>query len=382
MTGPVDVLFVHPSDDAYGADRILFALVLGLSRRGWRSSVLLPDDMPVGWLSESLGTAGISVERVSLGVARRRNFHPLAFAGYLRVLLRARRTIRSTASRLNARIVHVNTSALPVAAILGRPGGARLVWHVHEIIVRPRAMALVFRLLPPLTADRVMAVSEAVRQHLAPGGRFRRRVVTVHNGLADRVPAPLPGIHREGRLLVAFIGRLNRWKGYGLFVRAVARIASQYPAADFVIAGDAPPGEAWRSQDLDRQLAAAGLEDRVRALGFVLDGAAVAEAADIVVIPSTWPEPFGMVALEAMRAGRVVVAAAHGGVVEIVEDGISGILFPPGDADALAAVLGGLMDDPARMATIGLAGRERVLSHFSLDRMVDGVENVYRSLLP
>jgi glycosyltransferase involved in cell wall biosynthesis len=337
--------------------------------------------MPQGWLSESLLAGGVEVERMPLGVARRRHFRLSVLPAYLRSLWRARQTIRAAARRTGAGIVHVNTSALPVAAILGRPRGARLVWQVHELVVRPRAMALVFRLLPPLTADRVIAVSDAVRRHLTPGGRFRRRVVTVHNGVADRPPAPMPDLHHRDRLLVAFVGRLNRWKGYGLFVRAVARLADRYPTVDFVIAGDAPPGEEWRVPELRRQLAAAGMSQRVRMLGFVEDGASVAEAADVVVIPSTWPEPFGMVALEAMRAGRVVVAAAHGGVVELVEDGVSGILFPPGDADALAEAIAGALDDPMRRAAIGAAARARALTEFSLDRMVDGVERVYLGLL-
>ncbi len=381
MTRRAPVLFVHASDEAYGADRILLDLVLGLSARGWPVEVLVPNDMPPGWLSESLAAAGVAVERMPLGVARRRHFRLGVLPAYLRSLWQARRSIRATARRMKAGIVHINTSALPVAAMLGRPRGARLVWQVHEIVVRPRSMALVFRMLPPLTADRVIAVSEAVRRHLTPAGRFRRRVVTVHNGLADRPLAPMPDLRREGRPLVAFVGRLNRWKGYGLFVRAVAMIADRHPTADFVIAGDAPPGEEWRIPDLQRQLAAVGLEGRVRTLGFVVDGASVAEAADIVVIPSTWPEPFGMVALEAMRAGRVVVAAAHGGVLEIVEDRVSGILFPPGDVNALAAAIGEALDDPTGRARMGAAARERVLTEFSLDRMVDGVERVYLDLL-
>jgi glycosyltransferase involved in cell wall biosynthesis len=375
------VLAVHASDEGYGADRVLLQVVLGLRERGWQVAVLVPDDNRPGWLSTSLAASGVPVRRAGLAVARRRHFRLFALPAYAGALWRARRVIRAEAKRVHASVIHVNTSALPVAAILGRPGGARLVWQVHELIVRPRAMAWIFRTLPSLTADRVIAVSEAVRLHLLPPGPWRRRVITVHNGIAGDRPEPMPGLRSEGRPLVAFVGRLNRWKGYELFVEAVARIAPAHPLADFVIAGDAPRGEGWRADDLTKRLEVAGLETRVRTLGLVADGAAVAEAADIVVIPSIWPEPFGLVALEAMRAGRVVVAAAHGGIPEIIEDGVSGILVPPRDPAALASAIGGLLDEPARMASLGAAAQARVHTEFSVERMVDGVERIYLDLL-
>jgi glycosyltransferase involved in cell wall biosynthesis len=280
---------------------------------------------------------------------------------------------------LRARIVHINTSALLVAAILGRPASCHVVWHVHEIVVRPRLIAWVLRLAPTLTADRVVCVSDAVRRHLSPLGLRAARVTTVHNGLPPRDPLPVPELGGDGPL-VAYVGRLNRWKGYDLFVTAVAKVAPAYPAARFVIAGDPPPGEEWRTRDLERRLAAAGLTDRVLLPGFVADGAAVCDAADVVVVPSTWPDPFPTVVLEAMRSGCAVVAASGGGVPEMIEDGVSGILVPPGDAAALAEAISLLLTDPARMSELGERAKARVAAEFSVDGMVAGIEDVYRDL--
>lgn len=380
MSTPPAVLFVHPSDEAYGADRILLDLVLGLRDRGHQVSVLLADDLPPGWLSARLREAGIQVERGPLAPARRRYLHLAGLPGYARSLVRARRYVRRRARKAGAAVIHLNTSALLVGAMLGRPGGARLVWHIHEIVERPRVLAWFFRLVPVLTADRLIAVSDAVRRHLTPAGRFQRRTVTIHNGLAPREPAPMPGLRRDGRPLVAFVGRLNRWKGYDLFVEAVSAIASGHPATDFVIAGDAPPGEEWRLSALQRTLAEAGLTERVRTLGFVADGAAVIEAADIVVAPSRWPDPFPTVVLEGMRGGRAVIASAHGGAPEMIVNGVSGVLVPPGDPAALAEAIGRLLDSPAERERIGSAARERILTTFTLERMIDEVEQVYRSL--
>jgi glycosyltransferase involved in cell wall biosynthesis len=370
------VLFVHPSDEAYGADRVLLRLATGLAQRGWRVAVLMSDDQPPGWLTQRLAEASIHVARGPLAPARRRYLTPSALLAYLGGLLRARRWLRREALRFRPTIVHLNTSALLVGTILGRPGGARVVWHVHEIVMRPRLFSWVFRLAPTLTADRVVAISHAVRDHISPGGLGRRKVTIVWNGIEDRSAAPLD---IGTAPVVAFIGRLNRWKGYEVFVEAVARIAPEFPATRFLVAGDPPPGEEWRTTALLDSLSRLGIADRVEMLGFESDVRALMERVSVVVTPSTWPEPFGLVTLEAMWAGRAVIASAHGGALDLIAPGMSGLLVPPGDSTALAAAIAMLLDSPALQTRLGAAARRRAQTHFSLDRFVSGIERVYLS---
>ena len=374
------MLVAHAADEAYGADRVLLQALTGLAARGWQPTVVLPDDTAPGWLSERLGEAGIAVRRGPLAVARRRYLRPLAMPAYMVALWRARRFLRRAATEVDAAVIHVNTSALLVGAIVGRPGGARVVWHVHEIVVRPAALAWLFRVVPPWRADRVVAVSDAVRRNLARWSWARHRVVVVHNGLPART-TPLPDRGGPHQPVVAYVGRLNRWKGYEVFVDAVAQVAARAPTARFVMAGDPPPGEAWRADDLADRITAAGLDSRIERLGRVDDGAAVFDAADIAVVPSTWPDPLPTVVLEAMRAGCAVVASDHGGAPEMLEAGVSGQLVPPGDATALAAAIGSLLDDEARRSAMGAAAARRVAEVFTVERAVAGLEAVYLDLL-
>ena len=382
MTRP-PVLFLHASDEAYGADRVLLTMARGLRDRGRAVAVLLPDDTPPGWLSERLGELGIPVARGPLAPARRRYLRVRALPEYARSLLRARRFVRVRARSLRAGIVHANTSALLVGTVLGRPHGARLVWHVHEIVVHPRVLAWVFRLAPTLSADRVVCVSDAVRRHLTPFGLGGSRVVRLHNGIEGledhdgRARAELPV---AGSPIVAFVGRLNRWKGYEVFVDAVAQVAQRFPHAAFLVAGDPPQGEEWRARDLADRLTAHRLEQRVKVLGFHPDAAALFASVDIVAAPSTWPDPFPLVILEAMRAGCAVVASGHGGAPEMIEDGRSGLLVPPGDAGALAEAIASLVGDPALRSRLGAAARARVAAEFTNERFLDGLERIYESL--
>ncbi len=115
-------------------------------------------------------------------------------------------------------------------------------------------------------------------------------------------------------------------------------------------------------------------------LGRVAPAAPVFERAEIVVVPS-FGEGFGMVALEAMERGRPVIASAVGGLPEIVEDARTGLLVPPGDAEALAARIRELATDRGRAAAMGAAGRARALEEFSQSRCTDRIEALYRDAL-
>ncbi|MBK7517654.1 MAG: glycosyltransferase family 4 protein [Betaproteobacteria bacterium] len=130
------------------------------------------------------------------------------------------------------------------------------------------------------------------------------------------------------------------------------------------------PGQEAVRDRLRAQVAAAGLQDRVQFLPFVDDIWPVWRASDIGVVPSTEPEPFGMVAIEAMACSVPVVAAAHGGLLDIVDDEVTGLLFQPRDAAALADALARLAGDAALRARLGAAGAARQAQHFSLAAQV------------
>ena len=171
---------------------------------------------------------------------------------------------------------------------------------------------------------------------------------------------------------VALIGRVSDWKGQDVLARALAEPALASIGAVGLVAGDAAPGGEAAERSLDRLAEALGVGDRLIRLGFREDVDTVLGAADALTVPSTRPEPLGLVALEGALAGLPVVASSHGGVTEIVRDGETGLLVPPGDPGALATALRALADDPARAAEMGAAGSKDVAGRFGLARMLDG----------
>lgn len=168
----------------------------------------------------------------------------------------------------------------------------------------------------------------------------------------------------ESDIVVAFLGQVREIKGVADFI-AMAR-AINTPNARFLIAGECRdpqkfPGS-YSPTDLERL---AGGDTRVRYIGYRKDVENVYHTADIVVVPSRWQEPLGLINLEAGACCKPVVATRVGGIPEVIEDGVNGYLVAPGDIEALANRVAALIADPALLARMGQAGRSNVEKGFT-----------------
>jgi glycosyltransferase involved in cell wall biosynthesis len=170
---------------------------------------------------------------------------------------------------------------------------------------------------------------------------------------------------------------MSSWKGQDVLLRALARV----PGAVAVVAGDAWPGQEHYEHGLRRLAGELGLAERVRFTGFVTDPRALYAAADVVVVPSTRPDPLPNAALEAAAAGCCVVASRHGGLPEIVRDGVTGLLVAPGDPVALGAALRRIDADRELGRRLGAAAAADVRVRFAPGRLLAGVQDLYDELV-
>src|SRR5262245_14539104 len=216
--------------------------------------------------------------------------------------------------------------------------------------------------------DRVVCVSEGQAVKVRRAGVPAERVVVIRNAIrADRFTDPDPQARdvlqslfaSPRRHLVVAAGRLSPEKGFSVLVEAARRVVASSPDAGFVLFGDGALREA-----LGRQIAAAGLAGAFVLAGFRGDLDRLLPAADLLVLPS-YTEGLPNVVLEAFAAGVPVVATAVGGTPEVVEDGHSGFLVPPGDAPRLAQRVAELLANEARRRAMGQCGRWRVLQEFT-----------------
>lgn len=209
------------------------------------------------------------------------------------------------------------------------------------------------------------------------------RFTVIHNGIdlqsnpvdARRSVRSELNIPQES-MVIGMTGRMNAEKGPTYFADAAIELCQQH--ADLVVLFTGQGSELPAIQD---KVKSAGLESRFRFLGFRKDAVRVTAAYDIAVVPSVFPEPFGMVVIEAMAAGIPVVASRVGGIPEIIEQDVSGILVPPQDAPALAKTIGALVQSPERRREMGASGRKRVEAYFTHDRMIRDYTQMYEQLL-
>ncbi len=220
--------------------------------------------------------------------------------------------------------------------------------------------------------DQVVAVSEAVRQRLLAEGHGVDQVIP--NG----VPVVPPRPPLSNPPLALYCGRLVPEKGVDILLRAFARAARKIPDARLLIAGEGP-----RADDLRKLAVDLGISERVEMTGH-LDVNALAHRAEtawVQIVPSQWEEPFGLVAAEAMMRGTAVIATRYAGLAEQVVHGETGLLTPPGDADAMADAIQRILSDREWAETLGKAARERALAEYALDKFVDQFETLYQQLI-
>jgi glycosyltransferase involved in cell wall biosynthesis len=345
-----------------GAENHLLLLLPALRERGWDvAAVMLHDGEPGAEdFAARLEADGVPVERVGLP----RAFDPRAFT---RILRRAR---RGRPDVLHTHLVHADFHGLP-AGRLARVPVLVSTKHGFNAFRDRKAFAIADRTVASL-ADVHVAISAGLARYLAESEGFdAASFEVVHYGIEARAePPPLPGAPR-----LAIVGRLIPIKGHDVLLRAVARARERLPGLTLEIAGDG---------ELEAELRATatrlGLDDAVTFLGRVAPVDPVLERAEVVVVPS-FGEGFGMVALEAMERGRPVIASDVGGLPEIVDEGRTGMLVPPGDVEALARAIAELADDPARAAAMGEAGRTRALAEFSQDRCTERIAALYGTAL-
>ena len=357
MTGGQTIAHLIETDGPGGAERLVGHLVSHLAARGFHNVVLLPEQGE-GWLATQLPKEGVDVALVPLrGVS--------LFTSY--------RAIRSTLQAHAPAVVHSHEFTM---AVLGGCAAWRLrIPHLFTMHGgryyaarwdRRIATACVAR-----TASAIVAVSDTVAgqlQHDLWGMRSRIRVIP--NGVPDLANEPAT-LRRELGLagaakLVVTVGNLYIVKGHADLIRAMAAAAAELPwPVHLAIAGRGPEEGALR--ELARSL---GYEDRLHLLGLRNDVPNVLRSGDVFAL-SSHSEGLPLAVLEAMRAGRPIVATAVGQVPVVLEHGAAGDLVPPADVGALTDRIKGLLSDPARSQRLALRASAVARERYGLEQMVD-----------
>ncbi len=297
-------------------------------------------------------------------------------------LVRLARVLRR--HRVDLVHTHVHFSLNVLGRLAARLAGAVVVAHMHiENVFRAgrgrRAQIALDNATARLCAS-FLAVSRSTRDALVRQGYPADRIVVVHNGV-DAVPAAAAAAVRPGGVAaeateVLHVGRLAPVKGQRELIEGLA-LLDRADVVAVLVGEDLEQGGAYAAE-LERRAAALDVGGRVVLAGYRDDVPSLLAGCDLLALPSH-VEGLPLVVLEAMAAGKPVVATRVGGTDELVVDGETGLLVEAGDVEGLARALAALADDPALRRRLGEAGRQRVVRQFATSTMVERVLAVYPS---
>lgn len=393
MTRPYTLLFIHSSDEMYGADLIQLQLVEKLDKSRFHPIVVLPTDVPYqGQLSRALGERGIPVVHLKTAILRRKYFTPWGMLLYLWRLVGSTLTILRIIRRESVDLVHSNTAAVIPGALAAGLSGKPHIWHTLEIIVRPRALWRLTSWMLPRLSVQVVAASGPTRDHLCKGDPLNNEKCTViHFGIDDvdkfsGQEKAAQAVREEWGVptnspLIGMIGRISHWKGQEYFLQSARLVAQAHPEARFALVGGTFPGQENLMDNLQALIRKLGLNNQVILSDYRTDVPALLGAFDVFVSPSILPDPFPTVVLEAMAAAKPVVANAHGGCTEMVVDRQTGLLVTPGQPESMASAICYMIEHPQERARMGINGRDRLVREYTLDSFVRQWVTVYENAL-
>ena len=390
------VLIVNHAVDIGGAERVLLSFLDHLNRELFEPALACPHDGP---LVEEMRKRNIPVY-MGFPASRLLEVKRKSVGGNCKAVLAYPWDMASTVFKLAGLIrregfdlVFTNSAKGDIyGSLAGWLAGRPVIWRLHDIVntdAFSRLNVWMFKTFATLFAREVLAISQAVRDALVAQGVSEGKAKVAYNGVelgdsgesktAQEVRAQW-GIDADAPL-AGMVGRLVDWKGPDYFIEAAALVADKMPEARFMLVGDAVFGERGYVDDLKRRTHELGIEDKVVFTGFRDDVSDIMECLDLLVHASILPEPFGLVLIEAMAKGTPVVASSGGGVGEIVEDGVSGMIVPPRDARAMAEAMVKVLSRPDEARVMGTAGRKRVEELFDIRMTTRKIEEEFLGVL-
>lgn len=367
-----------------GAELNLYGLAKTLDGGNWQLLALMGERGP---LSESLASLGICVDILKLPKGLL-NMHrrdvgllgqwslTLGAATLAYILGLAKWMLRNKVD-----LIHTNSlKSAVLGGMAGRVSGIPVVWQVHSVVAESKGMrqsgVRIMRGLARVLPHAIVCNSQTTA--LCFSGI--PNVTVIPCGVESSLFHP-NGRRREGRARVGMVARFSPEKGQHVLVDAAERLLNGRKNIEFVLAGSALFGEDAYEAEIRRRISTGHMTDRISMPGFTDDAAGFISGLDVVVHPSVEPEGFGLAVAEAMMSGKPVIASAAGGSAELIEDGVSGRLVAPGDAEALAQAIDDLVSNPEKASQMGHRAREVALERYDIRKTTAAIEAVYTRAL-
>jgi glycosyltransferase involved in cell wall biosynthesis len=383
------ILFIHQSSELYGSDKTLLTLVISLKGKNYLPIVILPNEGPLKIVLEN---AGIKVFILPVIKISRKMFSPINLIMLPFQAIKSFVALKNLSKKFEIDLVYSNTLAVLIGFLFAKITNKKHIWHIHEIIEKPKIVSKIFSLLISSKINTILIFNSFATQlfwkNICMKSFGANQVVW--NGIENPNPSTQKlnvnqlRMHywgsKEGDVVIGLVGRINKWKGHKLLLEAFYEISKKYQNVFLVFVGSCPPGQDDILLEIEQAIAQFKLGEKVTIMPFQKDVWGIWASIDIAVVPSTEPEPFGLVAIEAMLSYKPVIAAKHGGLAEIVLPNDTGILFEPNNVQSLTASLEALIIDESKRKSMGLRGHERAEKYFSSIAYVEKIESIINEI--
>lgn len=370
-------MFISHSAALYGAERSLLDLLLGLDLTLFTPVVALPTEGP---FADILRTNDI--ETHITGHQNWMGGRYFYLAAMLRLVmngkayLNMRRWMRSR----HIDLIYTNTSATPMGGLLARAAGLPHLWHIREFIPKGTGGKFYYGDRFSFSFIRKAATMVVCNSHQLAGEMQpyipAEKLRVVHNGILDgtldETPAAKMAPARDREVVLGMVGSLGKNKGVADGIEAIARLKAAGIRARLIVAGD---GREKNKVALRAQAETLGVASRIEWPGYIDDPGVVYDRAHLVLVCSRW-ESFGRVAVEAGAAGCPVVATRRGGLLEVIEEGKTGLFYEPGDIETLSRHIVDLVDSPTRYQQMSGDAVTSVYTRFTKQQYVDQMQHL------
>ncbi|MBI5469514.1 MAG: glycosyltransferase [Deltaproteobacteria bacterium] len=366
ITYPANIMHLVQGLEVGGLEHVVVSLIKGLDRSRYASSVCCFDTL--GSLAGSLnGSTKVHLLKRKQGIDYA---YPFRLAAFLK--------------REKIQILHLhNSTAYFYGVIAGKLAGTPVVIYTeHARDVRPNMKVRVADRVLSVFTDRVVAVAGFIKKNLVEQEWFDPLKITIaYNGVdGSRFSAAndTAGIKKELGLgerskVVGIVARLDPIKNHRSLIEAMDKVVKEFPDSVLLIIGDGP-----LRGELTELVSRLGLEKNIRLLGTRGDVERLLSIFDVFVL-SSLSEGLPLTLLEAMASGRPIIATGVGGIPEVIENGVDGIIVPPGNTESLAKAITGLLNDRDRALKMGVMAKRKFDLRFSLDGMIRRYEEIYAS---
>lgn len=378
------ILFIHQSAELYGSDKTLLLLLSKLDKSRFKPVVVLPFDGP---LKEELEKENVTVVIAPVLKLYRKMFTPKNILLFFQQIKKAVSILDELNAVYKFDLVYSNTLAVLLGMIYAKKRKIKHIWHVHEIIVHPKIIAAIFPKLLNNFADLVVCNSQATKNNLTIRNKeLDKKTIVIYNGVAqsnslkDASSKENFGFD-DNDIIVTLVGRISRLKGHKLMLDVFTKNFTTKENIKLLFVGSPVVDQEYYLDEIRNTIEKNKINKQVKIFPFTKDLNAIWQISDIVVLPSTEAESFGLVAVEAMLAGKPVVASNHGGPTEIVVNEKTGYLVEPNNDKLFFDAIQKLIENPNLRIEFGESGYQRAIQHFSVERYVNGFEELFSTLI-